>query len=219
MHAITDSVYVSTVQIYRWIIIWLEKLFTPYWIRFLPTVRHLQLFIWLNFCPLVKCCFMSGNVNLDLYSICVNFGCIVGVQNTGVKICWENRRYSSAATALQPRSVHFEETQFMHLDKKSLKNPKTGTGSTYVSLFPFGSRSWLNNIPGMKKDCMLTFTEVSVDTYTSLPSVWCDFGSFLLMHFAIIDPSISYTDDLAFTFRIMFSLKDFVLLLSQGTHF
>ena len=39
----------------------------------------------------------------------------------------------------------------------------------------------------------------------------------LLIHFAITDALILYTDDIAFTLRVMFSLKDFVLLLSQWT--
>ena len=41
---------------------------------------------------------MFGKLNIDLCSICIIWRCIVGVQNTGLRNCWENRRWSSAAT-------------------------------------------------------------------------------------------------------------------------
>ena len=82
----------SLIQCMFPLIIWLETTLTTYLFRFFPKVGHLQLYTWLHFCSVVKCCSMFANLNIDLYRICIIFRCRAGVQNTGVRICWENRR-------------------------------------------------------------------------------------------------------------------------------
>ena len=80
----------------------------------------------------------------------------------------------------------------------------------------------------MTVQCIWYEERLYVDLYTSfcwtlykfaLSVMWLGEFSPLLIHFAIIDASILYTDDLAFTLWAMFSPKDLVLLLSQWTHF
>ena len=64
----------------------------------------------------------------------------------------------------------------------------------------------LYKVPGIKKGFMLIPTQVSVDPYKSLHKCDVTWGVLSsLIHFAIIDASILYTDDLAFTLWVMFS--------------
>ena len=106
MYTVTDSVHVSNIQIsiYRLVIIWLETMFTACWFRFLHAVWHFKLFTWLNCCPVVKRCLLFGNLNIDLYSICIMFRCILWVQNACERICLENRCWSSAGIILKKSS-------------------------------------------------------------------------------------------------------------------
>ena len=92
MYGVTDSVNVSIVQIY----IWLKTMFTAYWFRSLPTVRHLQRFAWLNLLLSFVLCLEIG-IQI-YYTYLLHSQEHWWVQNTGARICSVNRRWSSAAT-------------------------------------------------------------------------------------------------------------------------
>ena len=189
-------------------------MFTPHWLRFLPTVRHLQLFIWVIFCPVVKCYFIFGFSYIDLYSICITFG----VQKTGERICRENRHWSSAVTG-SPRTI-LKKTSSCILTRRVPRTPKMMevAHNTPIAI-------WLMI---MTVQCTWSEERLQVDSYSSfrwtlqkfaISLMWLREFCPLVIHFAIINALILCTDDLAFTLWVMFSLKDFVPLLGQWTYY
>ena len=129
MYAVTDSVYVFTVQICRSIIIWLEIMFTAYWFRCLPTVWHLQIFACTNFCPIVKC-FMFGNLHICTISASFSgggLGCRIQVwgfvEKSPLELC-----------SYRLRSNHFGETSSCILTRRASRTQKTAESSTCTQL-------------------------------------------------------------------------------------
>ena len=161
--------------------------------------------------------FYVWKVEIDVYSICIIFKCQVGVQNTGVRICWENRCQSSAATG--SARIILKKTSLCILTRRASRTPKLmKVTHTCKSLAIWLQTKTVQHT--LDEDCMLIIKPVSIDPNTNLAYVWCDWEfSPLLIHFATTDTSILHTDDLVFTLWVMFSLKVFASLRSQYIHF
>ena len=122
MYVVTVSVHVSTVKVHRPTIIWLEAMFTAYWFRFLLTVRHLTAFHLKRFLPSSSVLFYVWTLEYRSVQYLHHFRCRVGVQNTGVRICWENRLWSSAAT--DSEGIILKNTSSCILIRRASRTPK-----------------------------------------------------------------------------------------------
>ena len=153
---------------------------------------------------------MFVNLNMDLYVVCIIFRCIVG----GAEHRHENLLRKSP---LELCSDQFEENQSTRRAWRTCKlmkvahnicksitiwlKIKTVQSTWYeerLCIDPCTSCCWSVHRFAINVRWLWEFT--SLNTFCHH---WC----FL------------YTDDLAFTLWVMFSLKDFVLLLRQWTYF
>ena len=165
MYAVTDSVHVSIVQIYRPVSFDLKQCLQRTDSEFYPLYDIIAAFHLTHFCPVINCYVWKVEHRSMQYLHYLKMHCW-GAEHRREKLL---RKSPLELCSYRLCSNHLEENQFMHPDRRSLKNPKTNESSTNVNPLPFGSRSWLYNVPGMKKDSMLIPTQVSVDPYTRLP--------------------------------------------------
>ena len=111
---------------------------------------------------------MFGNLTIVVYSICIIFGRIVGVQNTGVRICWENCRKSSVATG--SAATILKKTRSCSLTGNAWRTPKLMKVAHNICKY---IAIWLEI---MSVQCIWYEERLYIDPYTSFCWPLCKFA-------------------------------------------